>query len=166
MGHEKVVRVRRLDWWVKANNMRSRTTTGGGGKSCCHHPLPIACCWPWLISLVYGHPGYFFVAHSVFVIFDAKSVPHSILIFLHVSALNLEGKFPFNTFVWCNPYCTWRWGAQHWKTNVSLCLSAIPWKHMGNEGHNLGRKWSLTLRSLYSAVRDIWTSLYTEYWNK
>jgi hypothetical protein len=31
VGHEKVARVRRLDWWVKANNMRSRRTSGGGG---------------------------------------------------------------------------------------------------------------------------------------
>jgi hypothetical protein len=34
----------------------------------------------------------------------------------------------------------------------------MAWKHMGNEGHNLGRRWSPTLRSLYSAVRDILTS--------
>ena len=30
MGHEKVGRVRRLDWCVKAKNIRSRTTSGGG----------------------------------------------------------------------------------------------------------------------------------------
>ena len=40
MGHEKIARVRRLDWWVKASNMRSRTTSGGG-KSYCHYSPPL-----------------------------------------------------------------------------------------------------------------------------
>ena len=38
VAHEKVARVRRLDWRVKANNMRSRTSSRG--DSCCHHPPP------------------------------------------------------------------------------------------------------------------------------
>ena len=64
MGHEKVAPVSRLDWRVKENNMRSRTTSRGGtGLSPPSPPgrwsYSIACCWPWLISPVYGRGLHF-----------------------------------------------------------------------------------------------------------
>jgi len=76
VGHEKVARVRKLEWWVKANNMRSRTTSGWGEGGWLQHD-----CWLTdQTDLRNRHTnarenitricakrkaGYFFVAHSV-----------------------------------------------------------------------------------------------------
>ena len=76
MGQEKLVRVRRLDWWVKANNIRSRTTSGvveGNGDSSTFFPPPTAgrprSYVVGLDSSIYStDPGYLFVAHPVHVL--------------------------------------------------------------------------------------------------
>jgi len=81
MGHQKVARIRRLDWWVKANNMWSRTTSGGEWWQ---HD-----CWLTVRThlrnkqtnarenitrtLAKRKAGYFFVAYSVYMNIIKKS---------------------------------------------------------------------------------------------
>ena len=140
MGHEKVARVRSLDWWVKANNMRSRTTSGGvgrGGEIVTTRLLNNCSDTLRNIHTNAGEnvtktrakrkAGYFFVAHSVLWLW------HTTRLLLHLGTLAKLRKATISFF-------------------ASVCLSIRPTVCLSIQWEQLGSQWTEDNKTYYLAT--------------